>query len=327
MSELLALSGSRSYGPVRVLRVTVLGIPVEFATNDPAVLAVADTAFGAWRDAPQQQPHEATAVVRITVDDAAAPLTGGPIAHRFQDGGLVISGRGCIGMTHHERREAAAYVARHVLADGVTFRSEVLEALTWGLLTRLDRQPLHAAAIARGDTALLIHGPSGSGKSTLALAGTHAGLDAAGDDMVFLQSRPRLRVWTAPGPLHVLPTSATALGVDTSHAPMRVRAGTTKVAVEAQTAGARAFDRSGLCLLGPRTASARARRLSDAEAMSMLDLGTDAGFDVFADSIAPAVARLIRGGAWLLEPSSSAEDSVPLLAGMLADIASDGRST
>jgi hypothetical protein len=327
MSERLAPTGTRSRGASHVLRVTVIGIPVEFVTNEPAVLAVAAAAFGTWRDSRQHHGHAAGAVVRITVDDAAAPKTGGPVAHQLQDAGLVISGRGCIGMTHPMRREAVACIASDQLHDAVTFRTEVLEALTWGLLTRLDRQPLHAAALARDGAALLLHGPCGSGKSTLALAAAHAGMHAAADDMVFLQSRPRLRVWSAPGPLHVLPAAASALGVDTSQATVRMRDGTAKVAVDVRPPNDHAFDRCGLCLLGPGAASARARRLSDAEAIGLLDLRADAGFDVFADSIAPVVAGVVRGGAWLLEPSPSPRDAVALLAAMLDDIAAGGRST
>lgn len=325
MSEPLTLTGPPSRGAGHVLRATVLGIPVEFASNEPAVLAVAAAAFGAWRDVPQHDEPEAVARVRIIVDDAAAPSAGGPIAHRVLAAGLVITGRGCIGMTHPARREAVACIASELLHDGAVFRSEVLEALTWGLLTRLDRQPLHAAAVVRNGAALLLHGPSGSGKSTLALVAQRAGLHAVADDIVFFQSRPRLRVWAAPGPLHVLPAVAAALGVDTTRATLRERGGTAKLAVEVRPARERAFDRSGLCLLGPRAVPARARRLGHAEAMSMLNLRADAGFDVFADTIAPVLARVICGGAWLLEPSPSPGDSIPLLFGMLDDIAAGGR--
>jgi hypothetical protein len=64
------------------------------------------------------------------------------------------------------------------------------------LLKHRGLYPLHAAAVARGDRAVLVAGPSGAGKSTLALALAMAGWSFLGDDLVFLRG--------AQAPLEIL---------------------------------------------------------------------------------------------------------------------------
>jgi hypothetical protein len=50
--------------------------------------------------------------------------------------------------------------------------------------------PVHAAAIARGASGLLVVGPAGVGKTTIALACAEAGWSYVGDDFVLVQGQP-----------------------------------------------------------------------------------------------------------------------------------------
>jgi hypothetical protein len=306
------------------MRATVLGIDVEFSGNDPAVLAAAVDAFGAAITGPVAQ---CAAMVQVIVDDAAAPAHGGPIRHERNERGLIVTGSGCAGVVDVALRTAAAVVSTAVVRSRATFREDVLEALTLGMLTRLDRQPLHAAALALSGAVLLLHGPSGAGKSTLALAAAAAGIDAVADDIVFVQERPRTRVWTRASAFHVLPAAALRLGLDPSGASVRVRNGTAKVAWAAPTPGTRAYDRFGLCLVGPRSERPRMTRLTPDEAVRRIDVRADPGFDHFADSMPLLLPRLAQGGAWLLEPSADPCAAVPLLAAMLDDVAAGARAS
>ena len=81
-----------------------------------------------------------------------------------------------------------------VLADILTRR--VLPRLT----SLHGRMPVHAAALANDDGAVLLFGASGAGKSTLTAALARAGWRILSDDMSILSGRDDPHVWqTAPG--------------------------------------------------------------------------------------------------------------------------------
>ena len=63
-----------------------------------------------------------------------------------------------------------------LVSDREHFRYTFTSALTTGLLSPFDWQPLHAAALVRGETTLLLAGPSGTGRSTLWYSGALNGL-------------------------------------------------------------------------------------------------------------------------------------------------------
>src|SRR5690606_33490800 len=134
------------------------------------------------------------AVVRIVVE-GSGPADPSPIRHDVTAGTFTIRSASCTAAIDVAGRHAYAQLTPRLVDDVDRFRDRVLDALTWALLTRLDRAPLHASAIACDDAVLLLHGPSGSGKSTLALAAHAAGMTTVADDIVFVQRRP-VRVHT-----------------------------------------------------------------------------------------------------------------------------------
>jgi len=73
--------------------------------------------------------------------------------------------------------EDASRAASHIL-----FTLSLIE-----LVRRRGLYNVHAAALCRGNDALLLAGPSGAGKSTLTLAMTQAGWGYMGDDMLFVK--------------------------------------------------------------------------------------------------------------------------------------------
>lgn len=80
------------------------------------------------------------------------------------------------------------------------------------LLTPFDRFLLHAGAVSRGDTALLLLGESGSGKSTATYAALRAGWDVLGDDhVVTRRTGDAIEVFGIPKPLAVPADVASAL--------------------------------------------------------------------------------------------------------------------
>ncbi|MGH7551764.1 MAG: hypothetical protein ACREMQ_01895, partial [Longimicrobiales bacterium] len=190
----------------------VLGIPVRYESNSPTVIAIAESVFGQWRtlDRTPELIASRSAQIRVmVVDGEEGHEEHAPFRYHVPDADrVIVTTRGSVGLADGRRREGVIYATPALVRDREHFRYNMLEAVTLAVLSRQDRTPFHAAALMRGDTALLLAAPSGLGKSTLAYAGARAGLKVLAEDLVFLQRRP-LRVWGWPGALH-LPADAAA---------------------------------------------------------------------------------------------------------------------
>jgi hypothetical protein len=323
-ADLLRMPGSAFRHAARICTtVPVLGIPVRFASDAADVMMHVDTVFGAWRRLAAADIDDRAAVnVRIEVHDgqeAPGALLATEMLDRHR---VMIRSTGSTGACDARRGVAVALVSRTLLEDADRFRDGILRALTLALLTRLDRQPLHAAALARRDHGILLCGAAGAGKSTLACAAAAAGMRVLADDIVFLQSRPRPRAWALSSAVHLLPDSIAHFARLPGPVAAVVRGGRRKLAVSlpADHAEPPFLEHCGVCIVGERRAAPSCRRLRPAEALAALDVAAP-GFDVFADTVAGAIAPFARAGAWLLHPASSPHRSLPLLEAMLDRVA------
>ena len=86
----------------------------------------------------------------------------------------------------------------------VYFGSPLLHLIQW-MAPAVGKQLVHAAAIGRGDDALLLVGRGGAGKSTTALACLHGGMDYLADDYCLVGARPEPRVHSvySSGKIHL----------------------------------------------------------------------------------------------------------------------------
>lgn len=305
------------------VEIPVLGIRTAFRTNSAAVMQVVEEAFGEWKrlELADIDPG-APVTVRIVVHDGADERPGEIVHEQAAGGRLLIRAHACGGISDPVRRDAAAYVSDALLADRDNFRYGMLEALTWALLTRFDRQPFHAAGVAADDAVLLLAGASGTGKSTLAYAAARAGMDVLTDDIVFLQSTPRIRVWGARGPIRLLPEAAAQFAELADVTPTRMHNGKMKVVAPLPASRApAAYDRCVICILGERRPRPVASRQSSAQLLTSVDHAGESGFSVFADTIAPVIRALAGRGGWLLYPAAAPAASLPLLREMLAEVA------
>ncbi|MGH7505029.1 MAG: hypothetical protein ACRELX_05245, partial [Longimicrobiales bacterium] len=275
------------------LRLPVLGIATRFESNAARVIEIARDAFGGWRciegRTDVMDPHEV--VVRVIMEEGDEGGGRTRIRYRMPDGRRVLlTTPGSAGISDPDRREATAFVTAALVADAAHFRYGVIEALTIALLSQLDRQPVHAAALVRSGAALLLAGPSGAGKSTLAYAATRAGCAALAEDVVYVQLRPRLRVWGLAARLH-LPEDAGHQfpDLDASRATL-LASGKRKIALDLRAAGAMPglpfVERAGLCLLAraPDGEAPAITRVSADEVMTALGRNIEPGFDVFSDT-------------------------------------------
>lgn len=300
----------------------VLGVPVRFETNAAELLAGVEEAYGAWRMLrPELLQPSPTQVPRVRLwlepaDDAAEES--GPIDVRvLADGRLVLSGPAASGTADLRTMEAVGRIRHTMLLDTERFRYTVLDTLTLFLLTHLDRQPLHAAAVGRRGVGLVLAGRSGTGKSTLAYLAHRAGLRVLSDDAVYLQLEPKFRVWAMQRCIH-LPADARGRFAELSHLPItRPRGGRPKIAVDLAPKELYAVpplvEHAGLCLLQRNAGPATCEPMDTDEAVAYVMNNLEGGFAAFRTSIEPRIRRLARGGAWRLNVGDDASNIAQFL--------------
>lgn len=305
------------------VEIPLVGVRTTFETNDARVAAAIADSFGAWcgTDSGESDAAGERLAVRVLVvpgDEGASPGHA-PVRHHVPDAErVIVRSPGSVGIADSRRREAIAWITGALVDDCRHFRAAVLEALTLALVTGVDRHPLHAAAVAQGERALLLAGASGAGKSTLTLAALQAGLDVVSEDRVWIQLAPRLRVWGWHGELRLVDASST-LGTTADAAPS-TRDGKTKLGIALADAGRwrRRAERARVCVVErERAARPRVEPLTADEVRDALSRDVAPGFDRFPARHARVVDALAERGGWRLVPSLDARESVPLLREML----------
>ena len=287
----------------------VLGVPVRLRSNERGPIDVFERAYGYWRVLETHPELVAADRVegRIVVESAASVPQDArvPVKHRLLDRArMLVSAPGCVGACDAERRELAAWIEPALLADRDHFRYHVLEALVLLVVTWLDRMPVHASAVVRDGTALLLTGPSGRGKSTLTYAAAGAGLRVLADDMVFVQRAP-LRVWGMPTFLHI-PAESRAFFPELADVPVGLASsGKPKLALDLRERGVAApfptAERLGICVIERSNASAPSWRRLDAASLGAVMGRPDPGFDRFADAYPRLTETLAARGGFALD--------------------------
>ncbi len=296
--------------PLRA-RLNVLGVPVDFVTNAQAVLSAlaavldADGAAGP-REIGTPNPQRLPSV-RLWLTDAAVG-SAGPISFRESAPHLLeIEGPGFQAQADAQALTASCTLTLAALESNERFQDTILATLTLFLVTRLDRQPFHAAALIRQGRAVLLTGPSGAGKSTLAYAALRRGWSALTDDAVYLQSQPITRIWTRPTRLHLSADAARWFDELANQRPVLRENAKWKLAIESLPPAHTAppLEHALLCLLQPSVGEPVSRQLAVDVAMAALLQDMEPGFAIFRDTIDPVLRTLLRtDGAWLVRTGS-----------------------
>lgn len=286
----------------------VLGIPTRFETNSARIMGAVERAFGPWASLRRRTAPVGArpATVRLIEHDPGR-LGGGSLrlAYRVPDDEReIVIGAGSVGISDVRRREVLAYVAPTLVRNKDHFRHSLLEGLTFGLLTRLGRYPLHAAAVVRSGKAYLLAGPSGVGKSTLAYAVIERGFRLLSEDLVFLQGGPVLRVWGHPGALRLprdayrhfpgLPRGLRTLSANGKRKLLVPRPGPPVSQPDLTTTDV------VVCLVDRGGSHATLQRLSPREVRVGLQRELVGGYALFTRQIGRYLERLARNGGWRL---------------------------
>jgi hypothetical protein len=299
-----------------VAEMPIMGIPTRFETNSRYVLGVVQEAFGMWSKYPGLEASGLPVRYRLIVHDVEQEGLGHvPMHYRAPEGDRVvlIAGNSLV-ISEASRGESVAYVTPHLAADRAHFRYAVVEGGVLPLITARDRQPLHAAAVARSGRALLLVGRSGTGKSSVAFAAGRAGWTVMAEDEVFLQMSPSFRVWVLPGPAR-LPAETAAIFPDlATRATTLLTNGKQKVVAELPAhANPPVAESATVCLLEPGAGPVSARRARADEIEEALMGLVEPGFDFFQETIGPAVRALARGGGWRISLSRDPREAAALL--------------
>ncbi len=326
----------------------VLGIPVRFHADDPRLRAAARRAFGRWRalDEALTVPESAESgpTIRLLFDPAAReersevrsavstmpletgrPATPATTIRTPRPGALVLTAPGIEARADAGRNEATVEVAEPALADEDILR-HALDTVVLFLLTRLDRQPVHGAAVARDGAGVVLAGASGVGKSTLAYAAWLDGFQVLSDDAVYVQLDPAVRVWGMGRPAH-LRADTVAWFPEIVRAPLRERPSVDRKralpvhddARDEELAPPLMVQRTALCLLERGAGPTRAEAVDPDVLVTRLASSLDPGFDVFRDTIRPRLSALARGGAWRLVIGGPPREAIPILREILPD--------
>jgi hypothetical protein len=315
-----------------VVELPVLGVPVRFESNSAAAVAVVEDAFGMWR-ALRTNPELITrqgVVVRLIVHEGdEGDASHAPVTCRMPDPErLVVHTPGSVGIVDTRRGDAIAYVTPALLGDRPHVRYALLEGLTLTLVTACDRYPVHAAAVGRGQVALLLAGAPGMGKSTLAYQAYRQGLRVLSDDAVYVQLDPEFRLWGIPGRVHLLTTGGAHFSELAGRAPSLLANGDEKMVVEfpdawpAVGAALPVASRVGVCLLERGGGGASRAPASSLEVQAFLKEGLGLSRVRFAGGLDDAVARLASAGGWRLSLSANPAEAIPHLDAMLKELES-----
>jgi len=311
--------------------IPVLGIPTHFRSNARAVIDAADESFGIWRalaPAAEEQSDERATVTLFVHAGSEGPEPHAPVRYRTLDGRrLLLATPGSQAVVEPLRRDALGWITPALVADRDHFRYGVLDALTYAILSPLERYPLHAAALVRDGRALLLVGPSEVGKSTLSYAAARAGIAVMAEDLVHLQTQPSLRVWGLTAQLNLLGSARRHFPELRNRATSLVANGKEKLTVDLRPLGAvtptPVVDRVAVCLLardgasGPPTLEV----LDRTQLLSALDPGAETGFDIFRNEMRAGFAQLAARGGWRMSLSPDPNAALPLLERMLESLA------
>lgn len=308
------------------IELPVLGIATRFETNSRYVYDLVVEAFGSWRCLPYDaQVFPAGGLrLRIVVREGSEGGTGhAPVRYFIPDATReVMHSPGSVAISDPLRGESVAYVTTALASDRAHFRHTVLEGMTLALLSRFDRHPIHAAAIARGGRAVLLAAPTGTGKSTLAYTAYRAGLDVLADDHVWVQLTPALRVWGWPGRVLLVPEVASMFPEAAGLGITWDGNGKHKLACHLDataSVGRHVADRAVVCILERRRADATLERLTPAPLVETLTRQLTSGFDLFPERHDAVIRALTARGGWRLTLSDDPREALPLLEAMLDD--------
>ncbi|MCK6625105.1 MAG: hypothetical protein L6R45_08000 [Anaerolineae bacterium] len=210
-----------------------MGFSLHLTSNNPAIIAAAQTSFGRFGPAESvEQPDFTFRLFTHDVDDGP----GGPPVFRLEGSLLYQStGRDSTLVADLSAGLAFGYFSATTVANPVSFRWHFLELAFFMLLEWRGLMGVHGAALAKQGQAVLLRAQSGGGKTTLAYAAAASGkFQALAEDVVWLDSRRNLW-WGMPWSFHLLPDAKKLFPALAAYQPVLQTNGEMKLEVNLET--------------------------------------------------------------------------------------------
>ena len=331
----------------------LLGVPIEVRSNSPAVLAIAERAFGGWRGLEPGliEDCEPCVVSLIVHDDRRLTTEGrrprtepeqrttnneqrnhgernrdlygkpsvaaGPFTMRTHSDCFLGTDGVNLLTAQLDRGFALGFVTPELVADEARLRYHVLELLALVLVSRRDRAPIHAGAIVRRGRGVLLAGRSTAGKSTLCYACLREDFQLLTEDVVYVSLRGGLRLWGVPWQIHLLPDAVRHFA-ELADIPSVLQAnGKRKLAVETSAFGAdrarRHAERAAVCIVERGAGPASALEPIEPCAAVEALSGDLESGFDLHGAITASVEALVAGGAYRLRVGSDLPGAVALL--------------
>lgn len=287
-----------------MLSLAPFGVPLRVDVSATNGLAALDRAFEGWAI----EDRSTRPAIRLRIEQSDRLAGTEPARVRVRGSVVAVDGPGVSAWADPTAGLASCCISSDYLALPCRLREEVLDPLVLAMVAWRDRAPIHASAFLADGVALLLAGRSGAGKSCLATAADRAGFQILSDDTVYVQLKPRLRVWGWPRNAHLLPADAVGAA-----GPPRVRNGKLKQVVNLRSATRRPIsaDRAALCVLAGGEHLSLSRIGPDAVLNRLFPL--DPGFDMLPGQISQAVRALTCRGAWELRLGADPAGAVQFL--------------
>ncbi len=178
----------------------VLGVRVLIKSDIPKIRHMADLRFGHWRKLPEHSVSPGfPVIVSICQSDISTSIKKKEsIQYKVEPDFLSAEAAGVIFEADRKAGKAKAYVNPMTADLSDFFQKNILESMVLFLATATDREPLHASAVIRNKTALLICGSSGSGKTTLAYSLYKRGAYVLAESAIYISREKGWQLWGDP---------------------------------------------------------------------------------------------------------------------------------
>ena len=191
---------SKNYSDFYDLEYPVLGIRTIIRSDLKQIYKLAESRFGHWLNLSQvdisRNPPVIVTIYKSSISSSVSESS--TIQYKSDKNILSADAAGMVFTADRRNRRAEAYVNPMTADLSDFFQIYFLECMVLFLVTSTDREPLHASAVIRNQTALLICGNSGSGKTTLAYSLYKRGADILAESSTYIATRNGFQLWGDP---------------------------------------------------------------------------------------------------------------------------------
>ena len=313
----LSSINSNSYN----LEYPVLGIRTIIKSDIKQIYQLAESRFGHWLNLSQinisQNPPVTITILKSSISSSVSRSS--TIQFRVDKDFLSAHAAGVVFTADRRCGKAEAYLNPMIADLSDFFQINILECMVLFLVTSTDREPLHASAVIRNTTALLICGNSGSGKTTLAYNLYKRGADILAESSTYISSRNGFQLWGDPIGFNFEPNARELFPELTSIPEYRLANGRIKIPLKLPIQGEsdrRRWAFSGnIIIVFPKCTGGHQSRIceiSHADMIKRLTSNRESGFDL-SDTFENSISGLPVKGSYIIETGNDLLQTMEIL--------------